>query len=242
MTALASGAPEHRVARVPAPDPVSDHIRQPEAEVIHLSSAAHRDGPPTHSANALEVRSVRLHDPLVQPMLSDLSHEYLTRYERFLTAAELRAEMEQHPAAEFEPPGGELILVLTPGEDGVPVPIAGGAFRHRVEPELGEDALLTHPAAITRTRSGIPAVPTAELKRIWTDGAYRRRGLGGVVLRELEARARNRGYQRLYLTTGPRQPEAVALYLRGGYRPLFDSAVDPEVIGPHPFEKWLIAP
>lgn len=197
-------------------------------------------GAPRHATldhNALEVRSVTLHDPLVQPMLSDLSREYQSRYQAHLTAAELRAEIEQYPPSEFEPPHGALILVLTTNETGAEVPIAGGAFRHRREPELGPRHLLAHPQA--RTASGFPAIPTAELKRIWTDAAYRRRGLGGVVLRELERRAAAQGYDRIYLTTGPRQPEAVALYLRGGYRQLYDPTADPEVIGPHPFEKWL---
>ena len=50
---------------------------------------------------------------------------------------------------------------------------------------------------------------------------------------------RDLGYPRLYLTTGPRQPEAVGLYLRAGYTPLFDPAA--EATGPLPFEKWLEA-
>ena len=45
------------------------------------------------------------------------------------------------------------------------------------------------------------------------------------VLTELEQRAAARGYTRIHLTTGPRQPEAVALYLAAGYTPLFDPAV-----------------
>ncbi|MBN1092928.1 hypothetical protein JKP75_10355 [Blastococcus sp. TML/M2B] len=35
---------------------------------------------------------------------------------------------------------------------------------------------------------------------------------------------RGRGYTRLYLTTGPLQPEARALYLAAGWTPLFDPA------------------
>lgn len=204
-------------------------------------------------AAALEIRAVQLHDPLVQPMLSDLSHEYHSRYRAHLSVAELRAEMEQYPAHEFAPPRGDLILLLTalePPVDGAEdaatsrsrgrdakVAIAGGAFRRRVEPELGPVERLADPRA--RTAAGTPAVPTAELKRIWTDAAHRSLGLGGIVLRELERRAAAQGYERIYLTTGPRQPEAVALYLRGGYRPLYDPSVDPEEIGPHPFEKRL---
>ena len=55
--------------------------------------------------------------------------------------------------------------------------------------------------------------------------AHRRRGLARRVLTELEQRAGARGYTRMYLTTGPRQPEAKALYLTAGWTPLFDPAV-----------------
>ncbi|MBM7818486.1 GNAT superfamily N-acetyltransferase [Cellulosimicrobium cellulans] len=183
-----------------------------------------------------EVRSVAMHDPLVRPLLDELSHEYWTRYQRVLTADELRAEMEHYPAQDFAAPHGELVLVLEDGE-----PVAGGAFRRRTEPELGDPARLARQSA--RRGDGSPAVRTAELKRIWTHSAHRRQGLARVVLVELERRAVERGYRRLYLTTGPRQPEAAGLYLATGYTPLFDTGTDPEEIGPLAFEKWLeVAP
>jgi hypothetical protein len=58
----------------------------------------------------------------------------------------------------------------------------------------------------------------------------------------LEREAADRGYSRIHLTTGPRQPEAKGLYLAAGYRPLFDLSADPESIGPLPFEKHLETP
>jgi len=179
-----------------------------------------------------EVRSVAMTDPLVRPLVDELAHEYWTRYRRVLTAEQLRDEMEHYPAQDFAAPHGELVLVLEDGE-----PVAGGAFRRRAEPELGDAARLARPG--TRRADGTPAVRTAELKRIWTHSAHRRRGLARVVLDELERRARERGYRRVYLTTGPRQPEAAGLYLATGYAPLFDTAADPEEIGPLAFEKWL---
>lgn len=117
---------------------------------------------------------------------------------------------EQYPAAEFSPPGGALVLLLEDGD-----PVSGGAFR-RYDAE------------------------TAELKRMWTHSAHRRRGLGGRIIGELEGEALRRGYARMYLTTGTRQPEARALYLAAGYTPLFDTHADPaEIGGPLPFEKRL---
>nr|WP_205706812.1 GNAT family N-acetyltransferase [Kineococcus vitellinus] len=127
------------------------------------------------------------------------------------TPEQVRHELERFPAAEFEPPHGVLLLLLEEG-----APVAGGAFRRFDE-------------------------RTAELKRIWTHPGHRRRGLGRRVLAELEERAAQEGYGRIHLTTGPRQPEARELYLRCGYRPLFDLDADPESIGPLAFEKDLTA-
>lgn len=118
-------------------------------------------------------------------------------------------EMRRYPAADFAPPGGTLLVVVENG-----ITVAGGAFR-----QLDER--------------------TAELKRIWTSSVHRRRGLARFVLAELEEEAARRGYSRIYLTTGPRQPEARGLYLHTGYRPLFDIRADPEVIGRLAFEKEL---
>ncbi|MGW6129854.1 GNAT family N-acetyltransferase [Cellulomonas sp. NPDC055163] len=186
---------------------------------------------PTAGTGAVrEVRSVHLDDPLVRPLLDELAHEYATRYAEHFGVDALRAEMARYPAHEFAAPDGDLVLLL---EDGAPV--AGGAFRRRLEPELGHAGLLARSDA--RAADGTPAVATAELKRIWTASTHRRRGLARVVLAELEERAARAGYVRVYLTTGPRQPEAAALYLRTGYTPLFDPAVQPS--GPLPFEKWL---
>jgi GNAT superfamily N-acetyltransferase len=119
-------------------------------------------------------------------------------------------DLRAYPAEEFAPPGGVLIVAV---DDGVPV--AGGAFR-RYDPS------------------------TAELKRIWTATSHRQRGYGKLVVAELERIARQRGYTRMYLTTGPRQPEAVALYLATGYTPLYDPSLAPEQIGVHPFDKLLV--
>ena len=92
-----------------------------------------------------------------------------------------------YPADEFAAPGGGLLIGLLDGQ-----PVTGGAFRRF------DDA-------------------TAELKRIWTDSRYRRRGHAKALLAELEAEIVARGYRRVYLTTGDRQPEAEALYLSTGY-------------------------
>jgi len=155
------------------------------------------------------VVQVALGDPRVQPLLEELAVEYSTRYGDFFSAAGAQEELSRYPASEFEPPHGAL-LILQQGEETV----AGGAFR-RYDAE------------------------TAEFKRIWTHSAHRRKGLARRVLVELERVARERGYTTVYLTTGPRQPEAKALYLATGYTPLFDLDADPEEIKHLAFTKPL---
>lgn len=91
------------------------------------------------------------------------------------------------PPAELAPPDGGLLIGVLHG-----VPVTGGAFR-RFDAD------------------------TAELKRIWTDRAHRRRGYAKALLAALEVETAARGYRRLYLITGNRQPEAAALYHATGY-------------------------
>ncbi|KUM27259.1 acetyltransferase [Mesorhizobium loti] len=116
-------------------------------------------------------------------------------------------EMRRYPAELFAPPHGNFLLLTRNG-----AAIAGGAFKRYDE-------------------------QTAELKRVWTHIDLRRQGLARKVLAELELQAARQGYNRLYLTTGFRQPEAAGLYLNNGYTALFDTSVDPEVHGTLPFEK-----
>jgi GNAT superfamily N-acetyltransferase len=58
----------------------------------------------------------------------------------------------------------------------------------------------------------------AEIKRMYTSPSARRRGVSRAVLARLESEATGFGYRRLYLQTGLRQPEAMALYGASGYR------------------------
>ena len=57
----------------------------------------------------------------------------------------------------------------------------------------------------------------AELKRMYVVPEARGRGLGRLLLVELEAEARRLGYARIVLETGDRQPEALGLYASAGY-------------------------
>ena len=114
------------------------------------------------------------------------------------------------PAAELAAPDGGLLIGALDG-----VPVTGGAFR-RFDAD------------------------TAELKRIWTDSAHRRCGYARALLTALETETAARGYRRLYLITGNRQPEAEALYDSTGYtRIAADPKPDWGPFRPIAFEKWL---
>lgn len=155
------------------------------------------------------VLSLPMDDPRVRPLLDDLAVEYEARYADLFGTGTAAEELKKYPAHEFAAPDGALLIVQEDGES-----VAGGAFRRH-------------------------SADTAEFKRIWTHSQHRRRGLGRLVLAELEAKAKAFGYTRIYLTTGPRQPEAKGLYLNTGYKPRFDLDADPETLPYLAFTKDL---
>lgn len=57
-----------------------------------------------------------------------------------------------------------------------------------------------------------------EVKRMYTLPAHRGKGLAAQLLNELEAWAAELGYKKCILETGIRQPDAIALYQKSGYR------------------------
>jgi GNAT superfamily N-acetyltransferase len=58
----------------------------------------------------------------------------------------------------------------------------------------------------------------AEIKRMYVVPAARGRGLSRLLLGAVETHARNRGLTAQRLETGLKQPEAIGLYSRSGYR------------------------
>ncbi len=91
---------------------------------------------------------------------------------------------------EFAPPTGVFLVAEVDG-----VPAACGAWR-----TLGGGR--------------------AEMKRVYVEPGFRRRGLAQVLIDALEADAARAGIRSLELNTGPEQPEALALYAALGYTPV----------------------
>lgn len=60
----------------------------------------------------------------------------------------------------------------------------------------------------------------AELKRMYVDPSVRGRGLSRALLQALLAFARDAGYREVWLETGTKRPEAMALYESAGFEPI----------------------
>jgi GNAT superfamily N-acetyltransferase len=84
----------------------------------------------------------------------------------------------------------------------------------------------------------------AEVKRMYVVPVARGRGVSKLLLAGLEAAARERGWTTLRLETGPRQPEAIALYERAGYRPIpaFGAYVDAPDAGCSLYYERVLGP
>ena len=118
-------------------------------------------------------------------------------------------EISRYPATAFSAPDGTFVVLVRDGRA-----ISAGAFMRIDE-------------------------STVEVKRMWTHADFRGKGLARAILAELEAEASRRGYSKVVLSTGPRQPEAVRLYLATGYTPLFDRSRPAAEIVIHAFSKQL---
>jgi GNAT superfamily N-acetyltransferase len=88
-------------------------------------------------------------------------------------------------AAMFEPPAGTFLVARS--AEGL---VVGGVGVRPFEQEAG----------------------VGEVKRLWVDPAWRRRGLARMLMDDLESAARRLDFCSLHLATGDRQPEAEALY------------------------------
>ncbi len=80
-----------------------------------------------------------------------------------------------------------------------------------------------HPVGGVGVRSiGELAHRDGEVKRLWVRPDQRRLGVASALMDEALGGARRRGFERLYLETGNRQPEAVAFYERTQWRRVED--------------------
>ncbi len=108
-----------------------------------------------------------------------------------------RPGMPSATPADFAPPRGVCLVGYLGGE-----PVCVGAVKG-----LGDDL--------------------AEIKRMFVAPAGRSRGMARRLLAALEAAARDLGYTRARLDTGPEQPHAKVLYISAGYTEIPDYNQNP---------------
>jgi GNAT superfamily N-acetyltransferase len=144
-----------------------------------------------------------------------MDRELSARYGSFFSSLEPPEVVAARRKALAVEPSDVVVTVLAIDSDGIP--LAHGSLRD-LRGEL-------------------------EVKRLFVSGQARGRGIGRQVMSELETLARARGAKRLILHTGDRQPEAVSLYERTGYRPI---ALYEPYVEAFPFslcfEKLLVQP
>ena len=122
-----------------------------------------------------------------------------------------RADVSERYGADLEPgqlpTAADIVVFVIAYDASSQTPIGCGAFRNLPDKQ-----------------------PTVEVKRMYVRPDYRGRKIGQLILRNLEARALQRGAVRIRLETGTKQPEAVRLYEGAGYKriPNFGDYADDE--------------
>jgi GNAT superfamily N-acetyltransferase len=79
-----------------------------------------------------------------------------------------------------------------------------------------------------------------EVKRMYTLPEYRGQGIATIVLLELENWAKELGYNKCVLETGKRQPEAIELYKKNGFKIIPNYGQYTNVENSICFEKLLV--
>jgi putative acetyltransferase len=80
---------------------------------------------------------------------------------------------------------------------------------------------------------------TMEIKRMYTLPEFRGKGIATKVLIELEKWVNELGYEKCILETGEKQPEAIALYKKNGYKLIPNFGQYAEVENSVCFEKEM---
>jgi GNAT superfamily N-acetyltransferase len=83
------------------------------------------------------------------------------------------------------------------------------------------------------------ASDTMEIKRMYTSPDSRGKGIASRVLLELESWASELSYGKCILETGKKQPEAIGLYKKNGYKVIPNYGQYAEVDNSLCFEKYL---
>lgn len=143
--------------------------------------------------NCMDIRRVAFDHPDAVKLDDEVRLEYIKLY-----GPEDGGDATPLDATMFDPPHGIYLIAY---DGGTGEPLATGGWRSQEDnPEGYADG-------------------DAELKRMYVVPRARGRGLARLILAALEDDARSAGRDRMVLSTGSAQPEAIALYASSGYAP-----------------------
>jgi GNAT superfamily N-acetyltransferase len=197
-----------------------DGSRSDEAAAAHHGADV---GPvPPAEAPGPEVREVPWDDPDAAELRRAMWAFLRERYPRMARDVESRGG---HDAVDAER-GRSALATFVATLDGQPVGCAALAAALAGPEHLAADPLrgvggLTAAATTAAAPPGEPRNTRGfEMRSVFVDPAGRRAGVATALVRQIEAEARRRDGLALYLGTGIRQPEALRLYVKLGYRPV----------------------
>lgn len=143
------------------------------------------------------------------------------------------------PTVSLESPDQPEVVALIEALDAYQIPLYPAESHHGIDLK----ALASDNAAFAVARSSdekavacgalVVHANHGELKRMFTQPAFRGQGLAGRILTALEDEARRRGCARVMLETGYLQHEAISFYERNGYQrrgPFGDYQEDPNSV------------
>lgn len=196
----------------------------------NAGATSYAAGAPGEPAQGLELREVSWDDPGAASLRRAMWAFHQERYPEMVRDIEARGG---HEAVDAER-GRSVLATFVALLDGRPVGCASllaaqaGPEHLAADPLRGVAGLVAASAASTATAGaevdGRPAPAREshgfEMRSVFVDPAARCAGVATSLVRQVEAEARRRDGRALFLATGIRQPEALRLYVRLGYRPV----------------------
>ncbi|WP_285101884.1 GNAT family N-acetyltransferase [Promicromonospora sp. MEB111] len=179
------------------------------------SAPAAGPGSAAGAAPALELHEVPWDDPGAAALRRAMWAFHQERYPSMVPDVEARGGYDVVDAER----GRAALATFVATLDGRPVGCASVAAA-----PIGPEHLTSDPlrgvAGLTAASAEAADSRGFEMRNVFVDPAARRAGVATALVRQIEAEGRRRGGLALYLGTGIRQPEALRLYVKLGYRPV----------------------
>lgn len=179
------------------------------------AEAALPGGPVARPASVPELREVPWDDPDAAALRRAMWAFHQERYPHMVPDVEARGGYDVVDAER----GRAALATFVATLDGRPVGCASVAAA-----PIGPEHLTSDPlrgiGGLTVASANAADSRGFEMRNVFVDPAARRAGVATALVRQIEAEARRRGGLALYLGTGIRQPEALRLYVKLGYRPV----------------------